>query len=88
MEVRNHQNSLWMYLSNEIELSRTSFPRTLFDASTEEKLLDSLRKAFSQENKDNLVLDSGFSSFWAFANYMVIPTLVPAYGAFALRHNL
>ncbi len=113
MEVRNHQNSLWMYLSNEIAaavakeddlvgiansdthfrvreigLSRTSFSRDLFDASSEERFLDSLRRAFSRENKNTLATDSGFSSIWAFANYMVLPTLVPAYGAFALRHNL
>lgn len=113
MEVRNHQNSLWMYLSNEIAatiakedglvgiansdthfrareigLSRTSFSRDLFDASTEDKFLVSLRRAFSKDNKDALATDSGFASLWAFVNYMVLPTLVPAYGSLALRHNL
>lgn len=113
IEVRNHQNTLWMYLSNEIAqavadkeglvpiansdshfrvreigLSRTSFSRDLFDPSIENKFLDSLRKAYSKENKNGLNTDSGFSSLWSFANYMILPTLIPGYGTLAIKHNL
>src|SRR3989338_5181448 len=97
IEIANHQNTWWMYLSNEIArrvalkygfigignsdthfrvreigLTRTSFPRTLFDDSTEERFLASLQKAFSHEHKEDLVVQSGFASNWSFANYMVI----------------
>lgn len=81
-------NSDTHFRVRDIGLSRTSFQRDLFDPSTEAKFLDSLRKAFSKENKDNLVIGSGFSSLWAFENYMVVPTLVPAYGKLAVKYNL
>ncbi|MBI5073452.1 hypothetical protein HZA99_06570, partial [Candidatus Woesearchaeota archaeon] len=81
-------NSDTHFRVREIGLSRTSFSRELFDPSTEEKFLASLKRAFSKENKDELVIGSGFSSLWAFANYMVIPTLVPAYGNLAVKYNL
>ena len=113
IEVGNHQNTLWMYLSNEIAkavaekhglvgiansdthfrvreigLSRTGFSRDLFDASTEAKFLASLRKAFSRENKDNLVVGTGYSSLWSFGNYMVVGGKSSAYQRLAVKYNL
>ncbi len=113
IEVGNHQNTLWLYLANEIAkkvaredglvgiansdthyracdigLSRTGFPRELLDASSEERFLASLRTAFSQKNKDKLVVEDSFASLWSFGNYMIAPTLVPAWGPIAVRYNL
>jgi hypothetical protein len=109
IETNNHQNTWWMYLSNEIAtavaqehglvgignsdshfrlrdigLTRTSFPRTMLDTSTEEKFLASLQTAFSQQQH----IETGFASDWAFAHYMVIAGKIPAYQRVAVRYNL
>ncbi len=113
IEIANHQNTLWMYLSNEIArkvaekhalvgiansdthfrvreigLSRTGFSRELFDDSSEDNFLASLGRAFSKENKDNLIVETGYSSVWSFGNYMVVAGKSPAYTRLAVKYNL
>ena len=70
-------NSDTHFRVKEIGLSRTSIPLELFDSSSEEAVLQSLKKAFSEEHKNELKIESGYSSLWSFGSYMILPTLFP-----------
>jgi len=70
-------NSDTHFRVKEIGLSRTGIPKQLFDAGSEETVLQSLKTAFSGENKDHLKIESGYSSIWSFGAYMIIPSLSP-----------
>src|SRR3989344_2381103 len=70
-------NSDTHFRVKEIGLSRTGIPRELFDGSSEETVLQSLKIAFSREHKDQLKVGSGYSSLWSFGAYMILPTLFP-----------
>ncbi len=59
----------------EIGKSRTAFPKRLFNGSNENAVLQSLETAFSPEHKEELVVEPGYSSLWAFSKYMVWPIL-------------
>lgn len=70
-------NSDTHFRVKEIGLSRTGIPKYLFDGSSEETFLQSLKVAFSEENKDKLNIESGYSSLWSFGAYMILPTVFP-----------
>ena len=70
-------NSDTHFRVKEIGLSRTAIPKELFDAGSEEAVLQSLKKAFSEEHKNELKIESGYSSLWSFGPYMILPTLFP-----------
>src|SRR3989338_776664 len=70
-------NSDTHFRVKEIGLSRTSIPLELFDSGSEEAILQSLKNAFSQEHKDQLKVESGYSSLWSFWAYMILPTISP-----------
>lgn len=59
----------------EVGLSRTAIPRKLFDASSEEAVLKSLKTAFSEEHKNKVKIESGYSSIWNFGKYMILPNI-------------
>ena len=66
-------NSDTHFRVKEIGLSRTRIPRELFDGSSEETVLQSLKTAFSAEHKNQLKTESGYSSIWSFGSYMILP---------------
>jgi len=59
----------------EIGLSRTSFPGSLLNDHSGDAFIGSLRKAL-RKHKDEVVLESNYSSIWAFSQYMVLPTVL------------
>ncbi len=57
----------------EIGLSRTCIPRDMIDETSNDTILTSLQTALSPENKERIKLESGYSSIWAFGQYMIFP---------------
>jgi len=70
-------NSDTHFRVKDVGLSRTAFPRELFDDYSDETVLKSLRTAFSEEHKRKLKVESGYASIWSFGAYMILPTLSP-----------
>jgi len=68
-------NSDTHFRVKDIGLSRTAFPRDLFDDSSDEAFLQSLRTAFSDKSK--LKIESGYASIWSFGTHMILPSLSP-----------
>jgi len=70
-------NSDTHFRVKEVGLSRTAFPRELFNDSSEEEIFKSFKKAFSDEHKRKIKIESGYASIWSFGPYMVLPALFP-----------
>ncbi|MEK6940201.1 MAG: PHP-associated domain-containing protein [Nanoarchaeota archaeon] len=76
-ELAGIANSDTHFRVKEIGLSRTGIPREFFNGDSEETVLRSLQTVFSREHKDQLKIESGYSSLWSFGTYMILPTVFP-----------